>query len=208
MTQMVNYFFSTLAHVFHSAFPEYREESMEKTPSFGAEQWKNYGLTVKEPEIPNDLQESLKACCPFWSDHIVAQTHFLCLIPKGLSYDELINLTDSKALKTTHFDEGEWILITKRVVPKTSSLPHQTQLQILSKEGYTVPYKLEAALAVLAAAHYNVSAFTNRETATRCQEMSNSSYIAIGMDSAQRVCAYGNNWDMHHGVAGVKRSSN
>lgn len=206
MTQPVSNFFSALAGVVHSFLPRSQEESMEKTPPFGAKQWKSYGLTVEEPEIPTDLQEYLKACCPFWSDHIVTQTHFLCLMPKGLSYDELIDLMDSKALEREHFD-SEWILITKRIVPKTSALPPQTQLQILTQEGYTIPHKIEAALAVLAAKECNFSAFTTRATATRCQEKVNSSYIAIGMDSNQRVCAYGNNWDVHQGVAGIKRFS-
>jgi hypothetical protein len=122
-----------------------------------------------------------------------------------LTYDELLEIIASEKKDSLNFEDADWILVTKKVVPKTSALPFATQEQYLSKNNYDIPHTIEAALAVLCAKHHDISAFATRENSTRCQEKENCNYLVVGMDSQTNICSYRNNWDMHHGVAGVMR---
>jgi hypothetical protein len=205
MTQIINFLHTNIIHLTSYIFAEHSLENIEENPPFGAKQWGDYGLTVKEPAIPERFKSTLEAHCPFWPPQQVKQTHFLCLVPKGLTYDQLLQLASSKKTGSIDFEEADWILITKRTVPKTSALPFQAQDEYLAKNGYDTPHSIEAAIAVLCAKHCNTAVFARREESTRCQEQENSSYLVIGMDSKKDICSYRNNWDIRNGVAAVMR---
>ncbi len=205
MTQIVSFLHSNFTSLISYIFAESRLESMRETQPFGANQWKSYGLNVKEPSIPEHFKSALENFCPFWPHQKVKETHFLCLIPKNLTYEALLQLVSYGKTESENFEEADWILITQRIVPKTSALPFQTQDQYLAASGYNTPHDIEAAVAVLCAKHHNMAAFATREESTRCQEKKNFSYLVIGMDSTKRICSYTNNWDMQNGVAGVIR---
>lgn len=205
MIQALNFLYTNLKSPVSYIFANTESESMEETPVFGAKEWEQYGLIVKEPEIPQKFQTALEASCPFWPKQKIKETHFLCLKPRDLTYDQLLQLVSSGKINSQNFENADWILITKRIVPKTSALPFATQEQYLSTYNHGVPHTVEAALAVLCANHHKNTVFATRESSTRCQEKENSSYIVVGMDSNKKICSYKNNWDMHPGVAGVIR---
>ncbi|MGH2612574.1 MAG: hypothetical protein ACRDFB_05940, partial [Rhabdochlamydiaceae bacterium] len=85
----------------------------------------------------------------------------------------------------------------------------EAQKKCLSQNGYDIPSKLEAIIAVLAVKYLTgISIYSTRDDATRCSEkFNNNSYWAVGSDSSGSFCLYGpDSYILNDGVAAVIRS--
>ncbi len=75
--------------------------------AFGALKWEHYlGVKVKAPALPADIESILASSCPFFPGKYVKDTHFLILVPKGMTLEQLEALTlNAKEGKKIGFQE-------------------------------------------------------------------------------------------------------
>jgi hypothetical protein len=170
---------------------------------FGAKEWEQYFGEVGEvPLLPSDIVEILDSPCPFWQREQVKDTHLLVLIPATVNHKpftlnllgELVQNPKQGSRSTAYryynddvqqewghqsMDSSYWILMTRRILPNTSTMDYTTQKTWVAMHAdrmqlpYTIPHALEAATAILS--HYIFSGehlYTDDLcTWTRCQEV-------------------------------------
>ena len=196
-----------------SQFFATEDKTMEEIPIFGADEWRTYlKLDVDAPEIPKRIQELLPVNCPFWPDKLIKETHFLCLTPKNINLEKLYELTGLKSSSPIFKEvndvimETHWILITKKPIPGSESLPFKEKNNLVLKNGYEIPSILEAAVAIVSAKFLNNTIlYPKVRQFTVCKEMYNECPLAIGSDSNVPFSIYTNDWQEINGVAGVIR---
>jgi hypothetical protein len=147
--------------------------------SFGAFAWQRYyGEVGEEPALPDDIEATLDASCPFWPDRKVRDTHLLVLMPAtvdGIPFSlnllkELIERPKSGGHRTRYNDydsrvqeqvgsntpdRSYWLLMTRDVLPESRCKTYADQKALVaahaSRTGlpYELPKVLEAATAIL-----------------------------------------------------------
>jgi hypothetical protein len=150
--------------------------------AFGAKEWRDYyGEVGEEPELPGDIEATLKAPCPFWSRDEkkvpVRDTHLLVLIPatvdgapftlnllkelierpkNGEYYTKYNNYDDDVRAKIGAVSPpaSYWLLMTRDVLPESRKKKYAEQKRLVTgpAERYQLPKALEAATAILT--HY------------------------------------------------------
>ena len=185
------------------------QQDFADVPPWSPQEWRQHlGVDASNFTPPKTINDYLEHDCPFWQGKKVKETHLLCLVPTKLSIENfkaLILNPGQKPHALINNKDFEWVLITQKITPKTSSLPPQTQDKCLEQKGYRIPKPIEAALAIFAAQRLSdTDLFINREGATRCIGEYNHGSIAVGSNSIGSFESYCNNWDLLHGVAAVK----
>lgn len=105
--------------------------------AFGALKWEQYfGLKVAEPALPSDIEKILSGPCPIFPGKKVAETHFLTLVPEGMTLEKLealmlsaqqgnkIGFRDKERTvweqhKKTPSGKTHWVLLTNDVIPES-----------------------------------------------------------------------------------------
>ena len=212
MTSISNILQRTFSYLFSSITPgqENNTNTMKELSKFGASEWiQRFNLHIKEPKIfPPDFQKALDENCSIWPEFLGKQTHVCVLVPENLSEAKLSNHLAGREIIHEEL-EGKWILMTRQCFPKTKNLPFDLQLPILKENGYRAPSKIEAISAIIAANTLgNLSLFQGRKLATRCSELYNGTYLAVGSPQwytqGQVFDVFSNTNRTNHGVAGVR----
>ncbi|MGR3912507.1 MAG: hypothetical protein QRY71_04275 [Candidatus Rhabdochlamydia sp.] len=194
MQSIGNFFFQAISSFLPPIQPSV--DPLQKTPPFGPEEWNHYlGISVPPLPIPDHLTSILQSPCPFWPDKLVEETHITCLIPQGVSaLDVLEKLLPPFALRHLSprlgvpSDKSYWMLITKCIIPNSSSQNPSTQNKLLPPH-YRIPHALEAIMAVIAMKWFkNIDIYPKAGERTCCQEIIGQYPIAIGSDPASWVC--------------------
>ena len=108
---------------------------------FGAASWENhFGNVGPEPDLPEDIEETLNSPCPFWPEKKIRDTHMLTLIPatvngepftlnkfseltrnpkRGYKAECVISDDVKESIKNKKIKKSYWILMTKEMVPKS-----------------------------------------------------------------------------------------
>jgi hypothetical protein len=157
----------SLAHSMR--YPEHVLEKIERL-YFGRNKWHRYfGLKVTEPPLPPNIREILKSPCPFWPDKIVAETHFLTLIPEDMTLERLESLTQNsqqgnkigfiykdggvwRQHSQTPSGKAHWVLMTNDVIPGSRSKrweDQQTLAATFRGQGYELPSVIDVATCIL-----------------------------------------------------------
>jgi hypothetical protein len=150
--------------------------------TFGVFAWQHYyGEVGEEPALPDDIEATLNAPCPFWPEQRVRDTHLLVLIPAtvdGVPFTlnllrRLIQCPKNGGHKTQYrsyeSDVREqlgatspaasyWLLMTRDVLPESRDRSYRDQKKLIATHAsrtslpYEMPETLEAATAILT--HY------------------------------------------------------
>jgi hypothetical protein len=150
--------------------------------TFGAFAWQHYyGEVGEEPALPDDIEATLNAPCPFWPERQVKDTHLLVLIPAtvdGVPFTlnllrRLIQCPKNgghktqycryesdvrEQLGTTSPAASYWLLMTRDVLPESRDKSYRDQKKLIATHAsrtslpYEMPETLEAATAILT--HY------------------------------------------------------
>lgn len=92
--------------------------------AFGALKWQQYfGVQVTEPLLPADIETILAGPCPLFLGKKVAETHFLTLIPEGMTLERLeaLTLNPRQGNKIRFRDkDNKWVNMTLEQHGKTS----------------------------------------------------------------------------------------
>lgn len=138
--------------------------------AFGALKWQQYfGVDVIEPPLPAGIDAILQGPCPFFLGKKVGDTHFLTLIPEGMTLERLETLVRSARQgnqigirdkdDTTWAQHGKlpvaathWILMTNDVIPNSRNKNWADQQALAANyrsQGYEPPSLIEVATALL-----------------------------------------------------------
>ena len=130
--------------------------------AFGALKWKQYfGIKVKEPPLPYDIHGILASKCPFFPDQEERETHFLKLVPEGMTLEQLKDLTlnpvqgfpiglrgNDDYVRKTFSEYGQrpsgrahWVLMPKEVIPGSTEQTWENQ-QMMSEQYKSLGYGL------------------------------------------------------------------
>ncbi len=161
--------------------------------AFGALKWNQYfGIQVVEPPLPPDIDKILLGPCPIFSGKRVAETHFLTLIPEGMTLERLEALAQNpKQGNKTEFGYKEdslwdqygktpvakthWALMTNDVIPDSRSKNWKDQQALATQyrpQGYEIPSVIDAAASLFLEHVQTGKRFytDNPFTYTRCVE--------------------------------------
>jgi hypothetical protein len=137
--------------------------------AFGALKWEqHFGIKVIEPPFPAGIEAILAGPCPIFPGRKVAETHFLTLIPEGMTLARLESLAQNprQGNKIGFRYKGEeawaqhsqtlsgkthWALMTNDVIPNSrcQSWPDQQALAAKYKgNGYELLSGIEAATCI------------------------------------------------------------
>ena len=170
--------------------------------AFGALKWKqHFDLTVAEPPFPADIHKIFRNDCPFFPGKKVAETHFLTLIPEGMTLESLEALTlnprqenkigfTSKGSNTwKQFGQKptgktHWALMTNDVIPGSRSKSWEYQQALVARyrsQGYECLSCLDASVSLLIEYVQTGRRFytDNPWTYTRCVELENGQYPVV-----------------------------
>lgn len=138
--------------------------------AFGARKWEYYfGIRVVEPALPPDIDKILTSPCSIFPGNKVKDTHFLVLIPEGMTLEKLEQLTQNAKHgnkvsfifkdeeewtkhKDMPSDKTHWILMTKEVLPQSRNETWKRQKALaktFSAQGYDIPSSIEVAACLL-----------------------------------------------------------
>lgn len=162
------------------------EDIMVTTDIFGPSEWEKYHFKLENyPEIPSEILSYLEMPCPFWTDKLVKQTHFLCLIPSGLNMKTIYELSKQKpsgifVLTNDQIsNDTHWILITKKAIPDIYKKNYQDQNKMLTNYGYRMPHITEAAIAIICAKKLNLKMYSYCGTLVKSEK---NKLITVGSD--------------------------
>lgn len=194
-------------------FPSQPEVTFEEPPRFDATAWKtHYRIDVEDVPVPLDLQQHLDQPCPFWGQFKTRQTHLLCLIPGGLTSQEIWERAQAGNLSTDVKDKviprkPYWILITTKTLPGSRSKSLLEQKRDLEVRGYDVPTVLEASIAKLALqASKKMQIYQYPTGCTRCHEEVDGFPVAIGSKDEQHLTVVYNDWNGLTGIAAIYKA--
>ena len=169
--------------------------------AFGKAQWARYfGDIGIEPPLPRDIQQTLRAPCPFFPGKTVGESHLLVLIPRTVNGRPLTLTTLEELVKApregqaTQYrykwaaffeehgnrttNESHWVLMTRDVIAGSRNKTYAQQQALLGETArrtgidYEVPTALEAAVCIFM--RYMISGkrlFSDSpSTYTRCKE--------------------------------------
>lgn len=196
--------------------------------AFGAKQWYEYfGVKVKEPPLPNNIDEILKSQCPFSDDgKKVEDTHMLTLIPGGFTLKTFGELVKSKfpelgqngyrfiteaVMECGYKGESHWVLMTKEVLTKSKGKSFYDQQMQIKEEGKG-NYQVSEALDVVACA-FSEYARSNRATRLfsdelwtyiRCQYETRCGHVIVGGFASNGLLAH--DFDSNADIIGVTAS--
>jgi hypothetical protein len=160
---------------------KYQEHVLEKIERlyFGINKWQRYfGVELVAPYLPPDIREILQGPCPIFPGKKVAETHFLTLIPEGMSLEQLESLTQNpkegnkigfrcKDVTTwweqkddttweqhakTSSGKAHWVLMTNDVIPDSrykTWKDQQTLAATFKGQGYELLSGIDAATCLL-----------------------------------------------------------
>ncbi len=174
--------------------------------AFGALKWEQYfGLKVVEPPLPPDIDAILAGPCPIFLGKTVAETHFLILVPEGMTLEYLETLTENpkqgnkmgfrgKSIaweqhNRTPTGKTHWVLMTNDVIPDSRNKSWNDQ-QVLAAtfngQGYELLSGIDVATCLLTEYVETGRRFysDNPYTYTRCIEQ-------IKLDSSELPLAIG-----------------
>jgi hypothetical protein len=142
--------------------------------AFGAEEWRHYyGEVGEEPALPDDIEATLDAPCPFWCQERkkVRDTHLLVLIPATVDgalftlslLEDLIQHPKNGGYETEYeyYDEDTkaqfgnnspcrsyWLLMTRDVLPESRSKTYAAQQKLIADHARDtgLPYELPKVL--------------------------------------------------------------
>ena len=142
--------------------------------AFGALKWKQYfNLTVIEPPLPPDIHKILASPCLFFPGKKVVDTHFLTLIPEGMTLERLEALTlnareghkigfrdkDKSWAKpvlsqfgNTSSGKAHWLLMLNDVIPGSRNKTWKDQQEMAARykpQGYELLSIIDAAHSLL-----------------------------------------------------------
>ena len=137
--------------------------------AFGRAKWEQYfSIQVIEPPLPPDIDKILAGACPIFPGKKVADTHFLKLIPEGMTLERLEGLTQNpkQGNKMGFRDKGtawaqhgktpsgraHWVLMTNDVIPDSGSKNWKDQQALAAKfkgKGYELLSGIDAATCLL-----------------------------------------------------------
>jgi tetratricopeptide (TPR) repeat protein len=163
------------------------------SPFFGRGKWlKFFGKVAIEPPLPLDIQEILSGPCPIFPGKRVIETHFLTLIPEGMTLERLEALTlnprEGNKMGFRYKDDttwaqhsktpsgrAHWVLMTNDVIPGSRGKSWKDQQALAAKfkgQGYELLSGIEAATCVLLEYVQTGRRFytTDPYTFTRCIE--------------------------------------
>lgn len=210
----------------------------EPAIAFGKDKWKTYFTDVgKVPRLPVNINEILESSCPIWGKggKKIKDTHILFYNPKEINAQpHTINnigklVTSPKEGIATGYryiweeiiyehgntpvKKGEWILMTKDVLPGSKNKTYTEQkalveeLSMKAQVEYLVPKSNEAITGIFTK---YVSSGTrlysdNPWTYTRCQEQTQGSHLAVGgftSDGLHVTALFANG---NYGIAAVRK---
>lgn len=192
--------------------------SEKSTFSFSHQCWFKHLNTVCDdvPSLPNDIIAILSSECPFNKGKIIAETHMLAYIPKGITLTTLNEISKipytyclADKYENLPSDKSRWILMTKKIVPGSEGKTYAEQ-QALVKEfslkanvDYQIPTVLDATVcAITAFKKYGERLFgDDPQTYTRCQELVNGKPLVVGNFSTDGLCIY--DFDLDDAIRGV-----
>ena len=161
--------------------------------AFGALKWNQYfGIQVVEPPLPPDIDKILLGPCPIFPGKRVAETHFLTLIPEGMTLERLEALAQNpkqgnkigfryknqtlwSQYGKTPAGKTHWALMTNDVIPDSRSKNWKDQQALAAQyrpQGYEIPSVIDA-VASLFLEHVQTGKrfYTDSpDTYTRCVE--------------------------------------
>lgn len=167
---------------------------------FGKSEWVNYFGDPGDIRLPREIRARLENPCPFWPGKKIKETHLLSYVPPKLVREgtevpfNLGNLCAWAAqakkgagvewrslwthladgFKGLSLEKGQWVLMTKEIVPGTKDKTFDLQKEIVEQAGYQVPHLLGAAICIIGeflTSGKRCFSFESR-TFTRCQEIS------------------------------------
>jgi hypothetical protein len=156
--------------------------------AFGKAKWQQYfGIQVVEPPLPADIEAILAGPCPIFSGKRVRETHFLTLIPEGMTLERLKALAGNQVGFEHEYDfiwsqhcrtssgRAHWVLMTNDVIPQSRNKGWEMQQHLagnFKREGYELLSVIEAATCILLEYVQRGHKFYTREpcTYTRCIE--------------------------------------
>jgi hypothetical protein len=122
----------------------------EPAKVFGGNKWREYfGDPGKVPRL-RLIEKILQEPCPIYKGKKIKETHFLFFRPETLDGNpltlfkigELFPLDEQEngfqsfeleEIKNTPFEKGEWILMTKKVLPSSGDINYSEQLMLIEK---------------------------------------------------------------------------
>lgn len=142
-----------------------------RTSVFGKEEWEKYiGDPGEVPPLPKGWEKEALKPCEIWKGKRFYETHMLLFIPKTINgqpfnlntlselvqkplagnatkfsyiWDQIIAQFGDKTV-----DEGQWVWITKDVIPGTGNKSYAGQEAIVTGKGYEVPSLLPLVTAI------------------------------------------------------------
>ena len=137
--------------------------------AFGALKWAQYfDVQVVEPPLPPDIDQILAGPCPIFPGKKVSETHFLTLIPEGMTLEKLETLVCNSRQgnkigfrdKSNSFEQHKktpagkthWALITNDVIPgsrKKTWKDQQTLAGPYRSQGYEISSLIDVATSLL-----------------------------------------------------------
>jgi hypothetical protein len=205
----------------------------EPAVAFGKEKWAHIGKVEEVPHLPDNIDDILESPCPIWEGKKIKETHVLVYKPQQVNdQPHTINnigklvLIEGKATDyryiwdaivnehgNTPVEKGEWVLMTKDVLPGSrnkSYTEQQTLVRNLSEKAhveYQVPKLIDAITCIFA--EY-VSSKTRLYsdtplTYTRCQEQTKGFQLVVGGFAPGGLCVIYCHFVCDFGGVGVLR---
>ena len=166
-------------------------ERIKAEITIGPKEWEKVEVIVTDvPPLPADIDEILKAKCPFFPDKRVFQTHKLVLMHGDASIDSQGKLTTLRGMDGVSTDLRQkkvgkpyWALITCDVIPDSRNQWYKDQKALVAKKaGYELPTVLEAI--TLVTMHLQKTGQyllpENPWTYTRCKETNENMPLVVG----------------------------
>ena len=178
---------------------------------FSTNDWENYGALLERElteEIPKEIIEYLKKPCPFTTEKLVHETHFLFFLPSTLdgivlTINSMRRLLRNQTLLRfysppggwfsemdfANFSEpGSWKLLFAGPLPNSKSLTYKKQKRLFREGGYINPCARTAiAMIILKAKKCNQLLSVN-EWGRTCESYNDGLRIRIGILDEGAIC--------------------
>lgn len=201
---MTSFSFSSITGLVNSFLTVFSHSDGQKSTSkltMGPNEWREVAnIDVEEMDVPQRLTEATGELC---------KTHILCCAPKGMSVKKLYELEGKDTCTLSKGDRTEnpktyWFWMSRETTHKY--LKFDQQKGTLSSNGYDVPTRLEAMIAIYAAKKLEgKTLLSGQDNATRCESTRERPFDVIGGDASATFCAYDPDHWKFIGVSNVLR---
>jgi hypothetical protein len=190
-----------LVNSFLTVFSHSDDHKSTSKLTMGPNEWKVVAnIDMEETDVPQRLVEA--------TDEL-SKTHILCCAPKGISVKKLYELEGKDTSTLSQDDRTEnpktyWFWMSRETTHKY--LKFDQQKEALTSNGYDVPTRLEAMIAIYAAKKLEGTTLLSRQdNATRCKSTKGKPFDVIGGDASTTFCAYNRDDWRFIGVSSVLR---